>query len=402
LKTVRLQQKKDNILKKILNYIGQMRIYSVIDICIFAAALTSDWKSIVGVGILWASFLLYLENQHQDELRLHISQFAWLIGIFIPFLLPIWLLFMFAAFAFMYTKKKRNRFFGYTSPIWRGLQNAVIAYAFMPRLALLALTAYAIRNFIGDLRDAGGDYRNRIQTLPVRMGFRRNQGWAFYGHLACVITTTIAWSQYAGINEELLVACILIQLASYPMTPRTSNPPYLNFYEDDVIIVDQNDAPIGQGKKYSAHQQGLLHRAFSVFVFNDQGKLLLQKRASSKYHSGGLWSNTCCGHPRPGETTLRAAHRRMQEEMGFDCVLLETGVFAYIADLRNGLYENEIDHVFIGRYGGPVNPNHQEVDDYVWEAIEVVAEETEKYPEKYTPWFRIIVLQHHNLLYCTK
>ncbi|MEK7619489.1 MAG: isopentenyl-diphosphate Delta-isomerase, partial [Patescibacteria group bacterium] len=127
--------------------------------------------------------------------------------------------------------------------------------------------------------------------------------------------------------------------------------------QENCILVDETDHEIGTEEKMATHERGLLHRAFSVFVFNASGELLLQQRAFEKYHSAGLWTNTCCSHPRPGEETLAAAYRRLQEEMGFDCPLNEMFTFRYLAPFPNGLTENEVDHVFFGMYDGPVNPN---------------------------------------------
>lgn len=118
---------------------------------------------------------------------------------------------------------------------------------------------------------------------------------------------------------------------------------------ENVILVDKNDQPIGQGEKTAVHKAGQLHRAFSILIFNDKGKLLLQQRAKGKYHCPRLWSNTCCSHPRPGEDILVAAHRRLQEEMGFDCPLEDKFSFIYKVKFDNGLTEHEYDHVLIGK-----------------------------------------------------
>ena len=115
--------------------------------------------------------------------------------------------------------------------------------------------------------------------------------------------------------------------------------------EEKVTLVDEQDQPIGEGEKMQTHQEGKLHRSFSIFIFNSKGEVLLQQRAKSKYHSGGLWSNAACGHPRPGEETLAAAHRRLQEEMGFDCELQELLQFTYKVKLDHDLWEHEYDHV---------------------------------------------------------
>jgi len=158
---------------------------------------------------------------------------------------------------------------------------------------------------------------------------------------------------------------------------------------EDVIIVDENDNEVGVKEKMEAHREGRLHRAFSIFIFNSKGELLIQKRSRSKYHSGGLWSNTCCSHPKPGESIGDAAHRRLREEMGFDCDLKEVFHFIYRANLNNELTEYELDHVFIGRYDGEVNPNPSEVEDWKWVNINDLKKDMEQNPNKYTVWFKI-------------
>lgn len=158
-----------------------------------------------------------------------------------------------------------------------------------------------------------------------------------------------------------------------------------------IILVDENDKQIGVGEKLKIHQQGRLHRAFSVIVFNKQGKLLLQKRAKNKYHCPGLWSNTCCSHPKPGEGIEEAAHRRLKEELGFDCPLKKLTAFYYRAEFDNGLIENEIDHLFQGTYDGPVNPNPAEVAEIQWQNLATLKKDITTYPYHYTPWLKIII-----------
>jgi isopentenyl-diphosphate delta-isomerase len=158
---------------------------------------------------------------------------------------------------------------------------------------------------------------------------------------------------------------------------------------DMVILVDENDKEIGTEEKMKAHEEGVLHRAFSVFVFNSKGGMLLQQRARSKYHSGGLWTNTCCSHPRPGETVEHAAHRRLKEEMGFDCNLKEIAHFIYKAQLDHDLTEHEFDHVFVGRYDEDVNSNQDEVEDVSWVRPDDLKKDIDIHPERYTEWFKI-------------
>jgi isopentenyl-diphosphate delta-isomerase type 1 len=159
-----------------------------------------------------------------------------------------------------------------------------------------------------------------------------------------------------------------------------------------VILVDSNDQPIGTAEKILAHEQGWLHRAFSVFVLrkhNNQIEMLLQQRQTNKYHAGGLWTNTCCSHPQPGETVQQSAERRLQEELGFTLPLTEIGSFTYRAEFSNGLIEHEVDHVLIGEYKDSlsIEPNPNEVMDYRWISLSQGEQEAKSHPELYTPWF---------------
>jgi isopentenyl-diphosphate delta-isomerase len=155
-----------------------------------------------------------------------------------------------------------------------------------------------------------------------------------------------------------------------------------------VILVDDNDKEIGTEEKIKAHKEGKLHRAFSIFVFNSRGELLLQKRAPSKYHSGGLWTNTCCSHPVPDENMTSTIHKRLEEEMGFDCELRKAFHFIYRAELTNGLIEHEYDHVFSGIYDGDVKPNPDEVSDFKWVELNDLEKDLAAHPELFTPWLR--------------
>ena len=158
---------------------------------------------------------------------------------------------------------------------------------------------------------------------------------------------------------------------------------------EQVILVDKNDQEIGQEEKLAAHQKGLLHRAFSVFVFNRSGELMLQRRADGKYHSAGLWSNTCCSHPRSGETSQEAATRRLREEMGFDCPLDEAFSFIYRVSFDNNLIENEFDHVFVGSYNGSPTPDPDEVSEWRWVTLDTLEQEIAESPEAYTHWLKL-------------
>mgnify|MGYP000471385473 FL=1 len=158
---------------------------------------------------------------------------------------------------------------------------------------------------------------------------------------------------------------------------------------EQVILVDVDDCEIGVMEKMEAHKQAVLHRAFSVFLFNPQGKMLLQQRALTKYHSAGLWTNSCCSHPRPGETLENAVARRLMEEMGITTKVSKAFDFIYQAELPDNLNEYEFDHVFIGNYDDEVRPNHLEVANFVYQSIEEVAANLQSHPEKYTVWFKI-------------
>lgn len=157
----------------------------------------------------------------------------------------------------------------------------------------------------------------------------------------------------------------------------------------DVILVDEHDEPIGTMEKMEVHQKALLHRAFSVFILNTNGEILLHKRANQKYHSAGLWTNACCSHPRPGEETLIAAEIRLQEEMGIKTSLEKAFDFIYKTTFENGLTEYEFDHVFIGIYEGEILPDSSEVSDYCYKSIHEVKKSIETHPQKYTEWFKI-------------
>lgn len=169
----------------------------------------------------------------------------------------------------------------------------------------------------------------------------------------------------------------------------------------NVILVNENDEPIGQMEKLEVHQKALLHRAFSIFIFNEKNELLLQKRADTKYHSPGLWTNTCCSHPQPGQETLPAAQKRLQEEMGINAVLEKAFHFIYKAPFENGLTEHELDHVFIGRYAGDIVPNAEEVSDYCYKSINEIKASLLTHPQKYTAWFKIAFPKVVEFLYPT-
>lgn len=160
--------------------------------------------------------------------------------------------------------------------------------------------------------------------------------------------------------------------------------------EESVILVNENDEQIGLMPKMEAHQKALLHRAFSVFIFNEKDELMLQQRAHSKYHSPGLWTNTCCSHQREGETNVEAGQRRLLEEMGFSTDLKDTVSFIYKAPFDNGLTEHEFDHILVGRYNEDPVLNPEEAADFKWLTLEEVKMDMESNPGIYTAWFKII------------
>lgn len=160
--------------------------------------------------------------------------------------------------------------------------------------------------------------------------------------------------------------------------------------EELVVLVNEKDEKVGLMPKMEAHEKALLHRAFSVFVFNDENELLLQQRALDKYHSPGLWTNTCCSHQRDGENNINAGKRRLMEEMGFVTDLKEVMSFIYKASFDNGLTEHEFDHIMVGTFNGLPKINPKEVANWKWMPLEEVKTDIEKHPENYTAWFRII------------
>lgn len=165
--------------------------------------------------------------------------------------------------------------------------------------------------------------------------------------------------------------------------------------EEQVILVDKYDNQIGLMSKMEAHEKAVLHRAFSVFVFNNKNELMLQQRALHKYHSPGLWTNTCCSHQRNGETNIEAGKRRLQEEMGFVTSLKETTSFIYKAPFDNGLTEHELDHIMVGNYEGDPNINIEEVASWKWMPLEDVKIDIKNNSENYTAWFKIIFEKFH-------
>ena len=168
--------------------------------------------------------------------------------------------------------------------------------------------------------------------------------------------------------------------------------------EEHVILVNEKDQEIGLMPKLEAHQKAVLHRAFSVFIFNSENELMLQQRASNKYHSPNLWTNTCCSHQRSGESNIQAGTRRLYEEMGFTTPLKEITSFIYKAPFDNGLTEHELDHIMVGYYNDDPVINSDEVEDWKWMKIEDVKNDISLNPDLYTAWFKIIFKNFYNHL----
>ncbi len=166
--------------------------------------------------------------------------------------------------------------------------------------------------------------------------------------------------------------------------------------EEKVILVNEKDEQIGLMEKIEAHRKALLHRAFSVFVFNDRNELMIQQRALTKYHSPGLWTNTCCSHQREGETNIAAGKRRLEEEMGFTTDLKDTISFIYKAPFDNGLTEHEFDHILVGNFEGEPNLNPEEVAAWKWVALDDLQMDMKKNPHIYTEWFKIIFDKYYS------
>ena len=168
--------------------------------------------------------------------------------------------------------------------------------------------------------------------------------------------------------------------------------------EEKVILVNENDEPIGLMEKLEAHEKAVLHRAFSVFILNDKNEVMLQQRAHHKYHSPLLWTNTCCSHQREGESNIEAGTRRLHEEMGFSAELKELFHFIYKAPFDNGLTEHELDHVMIGYYNEEPKINPDEVENWKWMSIEAIKDDIQTQSENYTVWFKIIFDEFYHYL----
>lgn len=162
---------------------------------------------------------------------------------------------------------------------------------------------------------------------------------------------------------------------------------------EHVVLVNEHDQPVGTMEKMEAHKRGVLHRAFSVLLFNTKGELLLQKRAQTKYHSGGLWTNTCCSHPLPNEDVVQAAQRKLFQEMGIVAKPRVAFSFIYQATFENGLHEHELDYVLFDVFEGEPVLNPDEAEDWKWMRIEDLVNDINRFPEQYTAWFKILLRQ---------
>jgi farnesyl-diphosphate farnesyltransferase len=202
----------------------------------------------------------------------------------------------------------------------------------------------------------------------------------------CQLPLDLAYATLQALQrgEEKLSRSAVMQLVASSTDRKTAHrlP-----NKEMMLLVNENDEVVGVEEKIRTHQLGALHRAFSIFVFNSDGDLLLQKRAGTKYHSRRLWSNTCCGHPRFEESIKDACHRRLRQEMGIDCDLNEILAFRYRAELEDGLIEHEYDHVFIGLFDGTPQPDPNEVEDWRWEAFSQARSDAKQNPSEYTRWF---------------
>ncbi len=214
---------------KLLNYIGQLRVYSLLDFIIFGTALTRDIPAIIAMTSLWCSGILYLEYVHKDHLRLPVSFFAPLIlflasFMYLPFQIPL----LCGFFSFLYAKKKHNTFMGVTAPFWRACINSILALFFKPPLAPLVFALFFTRNLLADFRDTQCDKNQGSTTLPLILGFKKEYRWAFYAHCLGVAVCTAIWFRYSFLDARLLMPILLMQVFIYPLTPRAGLPGYLN------------------------------------------------------------------------------------------------------------------------------------------------------------------------------
>jgi len=168
--------------------------------------------------------------------------------------------------------------------------------------------------------------------------------------------------------------------------------------DDFVILVNKNDKKIGLMPKMEAHKKGALHRAFSVFIFNNKNELMIQKRNLNKYHSPGLWTNTCCSHQKDGESNISAGKKRLLEEMGFCVELNEIGSFIYNVGVDSGLIEHELDYILVGKYNGNVKINSDEVDNWKWMSLDNIKDDIRTRSKNYTEWFKIIMDNYYTQL----
>lgn len=223
-------------MKRAINYIGQIRIYSLIPFVLFTTTFSDNPIKIISLSLLWIGFLVYLEVSHKDPFRLPFFKYLWVLFV-IPALIvatPDALLFIF--FSFLYTKKKDGVFWGGTSSLWRGLQNFSLAILASPTIAIISLILTYTRNLVGDIRDAGHDKQSDTITLPVLLGISKNHTIGYYGHLGLILFSSILWWNMSlfSIPLHTLIILLIIQTLSYPLTPRASGPDFLNLYKKNT------------------------------------------------------------------------------------------------------------------------------------------------------------------------
>ena len=261
---------------------------------------------------------------------------------------------------------------------WR--ENEVVAYA---RTNLALADAYVAALGSGDVKD--------FCVTPLKLAYATLEAIG-RGENKLSRTAVLELTQHSDTSLSPLNATQPARELSLDEVAQGPHPPFTTVVlnkAEHVILVNERDEAIGIEEKITTHLLGALHRAFSIFILNSRDELLLQKRTMSKYHSKGLWSNTCCGHPRLGESIAQASLRRLREEMGFDCKLRELFAFTYRAEFEDGLTEHEYDHVLIGSFNGTPTPNKYEVDDWKWVHLSSLQRDLKDNEDKYTCWFKI-------------
>jgi len=216
-----------------LNYLGRLQIYSLLDLIVLATAISRDIKVVFGVIFLWVSFLFYRETRRADDHNLKINKHLWIVTFIVSaFFLPILVCLGFALCSYFYAKKKKEKIWGISASFWRGFQYVAIVAAYDLKLSLLVFVLIFIRSLIADFRDAGDDAKRNIQTIPVALGINKNQVWALYSHMIFISLTTVVWSRFSFLDGRWIILIIILQIITYPFTPRMSNPKYFSFYDE--------------------------------------------------------------------------------------------------------------------------------------------------------------------------